>query len=254
MQNSSQVHLYLFFFFSFKTCWRLFCYHIQHESWSTCDTVATVSVKPMHVWLMLMHRLICIGIYTNMSVEMQGCKTKTCCSACAGWLEAPAHFCPTLFEISLLLTYFVAALSFHFLDNNKNGISCWKVNWIFFCQILSPFTLLDYNPQWSEQKDYIFTNVGGLCPLKTKQSWVIQEKRYCFILHFQFECQVFWRTFMLFWILWATNMVRLLIYFPTPYPWVNHPTEMSFCLRTVRSFSLVLSLEMPTHTWTNDGP
>lgn len=127
--RSSPVSIIFFFFF--KTCWKLFCYHIQHESWSTCDTVATVSVKSMHVWLVLMQRLICICIYTNMSVEMQGCKTKTCCSAYAGWVQTPAHSHTMFFEISLLLTYFVAALSFHFLNNNKNGVSCWKLNWIF---------------------------------------------------------------------------------------------------------------------------
>lgn len=97
-------------------------------------------------------------------------------------------------------------------------------------------------------------NVGGLCPLKIKQSWVIQEKKILFFLNFQFEHQFFGRIFMLFLILWATNMVKLLISFPTPCLWVSHPTKIYFCLRTVLSSSLVLSLEMPTHTWTNDGP
>lgn len=81
-------------------------------------------------------------------------------------------------------------------------------------------------------------NVGGLCPLKIKQSWVIQEKKILFFLHFQFEHQFFGRIFMLFLILRATNMVKLLISFPTPCLWVSHPTKIYFCLRTVLSFSL----------------
>lgn len=124
-----------------------------------------------------------------------------------------------------------------------------------FSNTFSPVTLLAHNFQLSEQNSYM--SVGGLWPVKLKQFWVIQEKIYWFILSFWFQPQVSWRTFVFFWVLWAANMVKLLILFHNLSHWVNYPTKIILqkCLS-----SLELSCLNPwCHLWkclqmgANDG-
>lgn len=60
---------------------------------------------------------------------------------------------------------------------------------------------------------------------KTKAVLSNTGKNILIFLSFWFEPEVSWRIFMLFWVLWAANMLKLLVPFSNPSHWVNYSSK-----------------------------
>lgn len=130
---------------------RLFCWYTHWVSWNICDRIATVSVKPTHVWLMLMQRLICICACIQMEMkwnaQMQDYSPVFCiCRLGSNACTSLSNILGNLYLIDLLCNSIVISFFFFFcyVQRNKNGTLCWEEHYIFYWQIFSPVALSVY--------------------------------------------------------------------------------------------------------------